>query len=258
MTGRLAGKIAFITGAAQGLGEATARMFVAQGAQVALTDLNAAKVAAVADSLNASHPGAARAWGHDVTSEGAWQTVLAEAAAHFGGLHVLVNNAGIGSLGSVEDETLERWQQVFAVDVDSIFLGCKHAMPLMRASGRMGSIINISSIAGIVAARNYAAYNAAKAAVLHLSKSVALHGANMTPQIRSNSVHPAFVKTPILEGIAGSAPLELVHAKLARQIPLGRLGEPEEVAYLVTYLASDESSFVTGAEFKIDGGISAQ
>jgi NAD(P)-dependent dehydrogenase (short-subunit alcohol dehydrogenase family) len=258
MTGRLAGKIALITGAAQGLGEATARMFVAQGARVALTDLNADKVMAVADSLNASHPGSARAWAQDVTSEAQWQTVTAEAASHFGGLHVLVNNAGIGSLGTVEQETLERWQKVFAVDVDSIFLGCKYAMPLMRASGRMGSIVNISSIAGIVAASNYAAYNAAKAAVLHLSKSVALHGARGTPQIRSNSVHPAFVRTPILEGIAGSAPLADVHAKLARQIPLGRLGEPEEVAYLVTYLASDESSFVTGAEFKIDGGISAQ
>jgi len=257
MVGRLAGKKALITGAAQGLGEAIAQQFVDEGAIVALTDLNGERVADVASKLNAQRAGSAFAWQHDVRLEDRWQAVLNEAFAAMGGLNILVNNAGIGSLGTVEQESFAIWKLVFEVDVDSVFLGCKYAMPLMRQSGVEGSIVNISSIAAVVAAHNYASYNAAKAAVMHLSKSVALHGARTTPQIRSNSVHPAFVRTPILEGVGGGLPTEEVHAKLARQIPLKRLGEPHEVAALVTFLASDESRFVTGAEYKIDGGISA-
>lgn len=257
MAGRLAGKIAFVTGAAQGLGEATARMFAREGAKVALSDLNGEKVQAAAAAISADFPGAAIAFQHDVRAPERWESVLNEAAARLGGLNILVNNAGIGSLGSVETESFENWKRVFEVDVDSVFLGAKYAMPLMRASGAPGSIVNISSIAGLIASHNYAAYNAAKASVWLLSKSIALHGARSNPQIRSNSVHPTFIKTPILDGIAGALGKEEAFAKLARQVPLGRLGEPDDVAYLVTYLASDESKFVTGAEFKVDGGISA-
>jgi len=257
MAGRLEGKMAFVTGAAQGLGEATARMFVREGAKVALSDLNGEKVEAVAAAINADHPGRAFAFQHDVRLPEPWEKILTDAAAKMGGLNILVNNAGIGSLGSVETENFETWKRVFEVDVDSVFLGSKYAMPLMRASGAPGSIVNISSIAGLIASHNYAAYNAAKASVWLLSKSIALHGARSTPQIRSNSVHPTFIKTPILDGIADRIGKEEAFAKLARQVPLGRLGEPDDVAYLVTYLASDESKFVTGAEFKVDGGISA-
>lgn len=258
MAGRLAGKSAYITGAAQGLGEAMARLFAAEGAKVTLTDINLDKVKAVAEALNADHPGQAFAYQQDVCHPEPWESTLKEAAEAMGGLNILVNNAGIGSLGSVESEDFARWKRVMDVDVDSVFLGCKYAMPLIRQSGVMGSIVNISSIAGLIAAHNSAAYNAAKAAVWHLSKSVALHGARSTPQIRSNSIHPTFIKTPILDGFAATVgDQSKAFDKLTRQIPLGRLGEPDDVAYLALYLASDESKFVTGAEFKVDGGISA-
>lgn len=257
MTGRVEGKRAFVTGGAQGLGEAIGWMLARNGAQVALSDLNGDKVAEVAAAINAAFPGRARAYQHDVRDAARWEEVLKDAAAGMGGLNILVNNAGIGSQGTVESESFETWKKVMEVDVDSVFLGCKYAMPLMRASGAPGAIVNISSIAGLIASHNYAAYNAAKAAVWHLSKSVALHGARSTPQIRSNSVHPTFIKTPILDGLAAQLGKEEAYAKLARQVPLGRLGEPDDVAYLVLFLASDESKFVTGAEFKVDGGISA-
>jgi NAD(P)-dependent dehydrogenase (short-subunit alcohol dehydrogenase family) len=174
-----------------------------------------------------------------------------------GGLNILINNAGIGTQGSVEETSFDSWKHVLAVDLDSVFLGCKYALPLIRDSGLPGSIVNISSIAGLIASHNYASYNAAKAGVWLLSKSVALHGARMTPQVRCNSVHPVFIDTPILDPLRAAIGAEAADSKLARQVPLGRLGEPDDVAYLVLYLASDESKFVTGAEFKVDGGISA-
>lgn len=255
--GRVAGKMALITGGAQGLGEATAHMLAREGAKVTVTDVNGDGAAATAEAINAAcGAGTAFAFAHDVTDEARWKTVLQEAHDAMGGLNILVNNAGIGSLGSVEDETYEMFQKVHAVDVDSIFLGCKYAIPLMRDHG-LGSIINISSIAGIVASGNYVAYNSAKAAVRHLSKSVALHCAKTGGQIRCNSVHPVFINTPILDGVKEMFGEEQGLAKLARQIPLGKVGEPDDIAYAVLYLASDESKLVTGAELKVDGGISA-
>lgn len=255
--GRVSGKMALITGGAQGLGEATARMFAREGAKVTVTDINGAGADKVAASINAVHgSGTAFAFQHDVTSEEQWQEVVQAAHDAMGGLNILVNNAGIGGLGSVEDETYERFRKVQAVDVDSIFLGCKYAIPLMRDHG-LGSIVNISSIAGIIASGNYIAYNTAKAAVRHMSKSIALHCAKTGGQIRCNSVHPVFINTPILDGIKEMFGEEKGLAKLARQVPLGRVGEPDDIAYAVLYLASDESKLVTGAELKVDGGISA-
>ncbi|KCZ85390.1 short chain dehydrogenase [Hyphomonas adhaerens MHS-3] len=256
--GRVSGKMALITGGAQGLGEATARMFAREGAKVAVTDVNGAGAEAVAASINEEHgAGTAFAWQHDVTDAARWQDVLKEAHAAMGGLNVLVNNAGIGSLGSVEDEDYETFKKVQAVDVDSIFLGCKYAIPLMRDHG-LGSIINISSIAGIIASANYVSYNTAKAAVRHISKSIALHCAKSTGgQIRCNSVHPVFINTPILDRTKEMFGEEEALAKLGRQIPLGKVGEPDDIAYAVLYLASDESKLVTGIELKVDGGISA-
>ncbi|MEO0815813.1 MAG: SDR family oxidoreductase [Pseudomonadota bacterium] len=255
--GRVDGKMALVTGGAQGLGEATARMLAREGAKVTVTDINGDGADAIAASINEDHgAGTAFAFQHDVTDEARWKAVLQEAHDAMGGLNVLVNNAGIGSLGSVEDETYDAFRKVQAVDVDSIFLGCKYAIPLMRDHG-LGSIINISSIAGIVASGNYVAYNTAKAAVRHLSKSIALHCAKTGGQIRSNSVHPVFINTPILDGVKQMFGEEEGLAKLARQIPLGRVGEPDDIAYAVLYLASDESKLVTGAELKVDGGISA-
>ena len=255
--GRVSGKMALITGGAQGLGEATARMFAREGARVTVTDINGAGAEAVAASINKEHgEGTAFAWQHDVTDAARWQDVLQNAHDAMGGLNVLVNNAGIGSLGSVEDETYETFKKVQAVDVDSIFLGCKYAIPLMRAHG-LGSIINISSIAGIIASGNYVSYNTAKAAVRHISKSIALHCAKTGGMIRCNSVHPVFINTPILDRTKEMFGEEEALAKLGRQIPLGKVGEPDDIAYAVLYLASDESKLVTGIELKVDGGISA-
>ncbi len=255
--GRVSGKMALVTGGAQGLGEAIGRMLAKEGAKVTLTDINGEGAEKVAASINAAHgAGTAFAFQQDVTDEARWQQVAQAAHDAMSGLNVLVNNAGIGSLGSVEDETYEIFRKVQAVDVDSIFLACKYCIPLMRAHG-LGSIINISSIAGIIASGNYVSYNTAKAAVRHLSKSVALHCAKTGGQIRSNSVHPVFINTPILDRTKEMFGEEKALEKLGRQIPLGKVGEPDDIAYAVLYLASDESKLVTGAELKVDGGISA-
>jgi NAD(P)-dependent dehydrogenase (short-subunit alcohol dehydrogenase family) len=257
--GRLDGKIALVTGAASGLGKRMAERFALEGARVLLTDFDGAGAQAAARGIGAG----AASLAHDVTSEPQWIAAVAEAKARFGGLHILVNNAGIGTPGSVEQTSLEDWRRVHAIDLDGVFLGCKHALPLIRettrATGTRGSILNISSIAGVIASGRMAAYNSAKAGVRHLTKSVALHCAQGRDAITCNSVHPAFIDTPILDGFAGAGVgKDEVKAKLGRQIPLGTVGEPDDVAWAAVYLCSDEAKFVTGAELYIDGGISAQ
>lgn len=257
MAGRLAGKRAIVTGAAQGLGAAIGQALVDEGASVLLTDRNEEGVHALAASINeATGHLVAFAARHDVTSEGDWQQVVGVARSLLGGLSVLVNNAGIMIMGTVEDLSLDDWRRGMAVNGESIFLGVKHALPLMKEH-QPASIVNISSIAGLIAGHNLANYNASKAAAWLLSKSVALHCAREGWDIRCNSVHPTFVRTPLLNDIVGSREEEVVLGKLARQVPLGRLGEPADVAHAVVYLASDESRFMTGAEVKLDGGISA-
>jgi len=253
---RVAGKMAFITGGASGLGRASALMLASEGAKVAVTDINAEGAVGVAEEINALEPGHGFAYRLDVTDETNWQEALAQAHADMGGLNVLLNNAGIGGGSTVEDTDFETWKRVHEVDTDSVFLGCKYAIPLMRDHAP-GSIINISSIAGLIAGHNMAAYNSAKAGVWLLSKSVALHCAKRGYQIRSNSIHPTFIDTPILDPMAAHIGRDELRAKLARQVPLNTIGDPDDVAYAVVYLASDESKFMTGAELKIDGGISA-
>jgi len=246
---RLKGKKALVTGGAQGLGAAIARALAAEGAQVVVTDVNEAGAAEVAASIKG-----ATSIRLDVTLESDWIAAIAHAKAAMGGLSVLVNNAGIVTMGSVEDLDLAAWRRTMAVNADSAFLGCKYALPLLRET-QPGSIINISSISAMIASHNMVAYNASKAAVWMLSKSVALHCAKQGWDIRCNSVHPTFVRTPLLDGIVGTR--EEALTKLARQIPLGRIGEVEDVAAAVLYLASDESRMMTGAELKLDGGLSA-
>jgi NAD(P)-dependent dehydrogenase (short-subunit alcohol dehydrogenase family) len=255
---RVRGKTALVTGAAQGIGQAAAMALAREGARVLLTDLNGEGASAAASVIDAEiGRGTAFSMRHDVTSEADWKAAIAYAGEALGGLSVLVNNAGIAQLGSVEDLSLEEWRRSMSVNADSVFLGCKYALPLMREN-QPGSIINLSSIAGLIASRNFAVYNASKAAVWLLSKSVALHCAHNGWDIRCNSVHPTFIRTPILDSLIGERDEATVLAKLARQVPLGRLGEADDVANGIVYLASDESRFMTGAELKLDGGISAK
>ena len=260
MSGRVAGKTALITGAAGGLGQAMAWMLAREGAKVAVTDMNVDGARALAGAINADHPDAAFAFAHDVTDEAQWAAVIGQAVEAMGGLSILVNNAGVGcDFVWSEQDTLENWRRVQAVNVESIMLGCKHAMPHLRASGA-ASIVNISSVAGLAAAPGMGAYNATKAAVWMYTKTIALEAARAGWNVRCNSVHPVFIKTPILDPFVAMAGGDeaTAHQKLARGIPLKRIGEPDDVAYCVLYLASDESKFVTGAEFKIDGGMLAQ
>lgn len=257
MAGRVAGKKAFITGGAQGLGAAIARKLAAEGAVVSIADINHAGAQAVAYEIVAEHgEGAAFAFPLDVTREDQWIYALEEADAAMGGISVLVNNAGISRGGNIEQLSFEDWKLVMSVNVDSVFLGTKHALKYMRQN-QPGSIVNISSIAGLIAAHNSPVYNASKAGVWLLSKGIALHCAKQGLDIRSNSVHPTFIDTPILDPIRQQLGKEVAEGKLARQIPLGHIGEPDDVANAVLYLASDESKFMTGAELKLDGGISA-
>ena len=200
---RLAGKIALITGAAQGLGAAMAAKFASEGARVVLTDINEIGAAGQAARIGAN----AVSIGHDVTDIAQWEAAIAHAETAFGGLHILVNNAGIAAGSNVEATSFDDWRRVHSIDLDSVFLGCKLALPLMartvRETGVRGSIVNISSIAGVIAGHNSAAYNSAKAGVRHLTKSVALHCAKQRYGITCNSIHPVFIDTPILDGITG-------------------------------------------------------
>jgi NAD(P)-dependent dehydrogenase (short-subunit alcohol dehydrogenase family) len=260
MAGRVEGKRALITGAAGGLGEAMAWMLAREGAKVAVTDIDGPRVQALAAAINADIPGAAFAFAHDVADEAQWASVIEAAVAALGGLSILVNNAGVGGpLTFVEADTVENWQRQYDINLKSVMLGCKHAMPHLR-DGAPASIINISSIAGLAAAPGMGPYNATKAAVWMYTKTIALEAAKQDWNVRCNSVHPVFIKTPILDpfiAMAGGDEAK-AHERLSRGIPLKRIGEPDDVAYCVLYLASDESKFVTGAEFRIDGGMTAQ
>ena len=259
MAGRVAGKRALVTGAAQGLGAQAATTLAREGAKVLCADINGEGAQATADAINEElGAGTAFAITHDVTDPDQWDAAIERAGDKLGGLSILLNNAGIGVRGNIETCTLEDWRRGFAINVDGPFLGCQKALKLMK-DNQPGSIINISSIAGLIASDTMPGYNASKAAVWMLSKSVALYCAKMGWNIRCNSIHPTFVDTPILDGIGKNAGLdkEVVMGKLARQIPLGRVGKPQEIADGVLFLASDESSFMTAAELRLDGGISA-
>ncbi len=260
MTDRVKDKKILITGAAGGLGQAMALRLLEEGASVALTDLDLGAVEALRDRLAADHPGRVFAFAQDVTREEDWVRVVADAVAAMGGLSVLINNAGIGGeLRYAEADSLENWRKVQAVNIESIMLGCKHAMPHLRASAP-ASIINLSSVAGLAAAPGMGAYTATKAAVWMYTKTIALEAAKQDWNVRCNSVHPVFIKPPILDpfiAMAGGDEAK-AHERLTRGIPMKRIGEPDDVAWCVVYLASDESKFVTGSEFKIDGGMLAQ
>ncbi|HRO02927.1 MAG TPA: SDR family oxidoreductase [Terricaulis sp.] len=258
MSSRLNGKKVFITGAAQGLGAAIAKRVVEEGGKAALADLNHEGAKAQAEALNAAH-GASSAFAYalDVTNEPQWIAALEAANAAMGGISGLVNNAGISSReGGIEELSLEGFRHLMSVNVDSVFLGAKHGIKYL-AKNQPGSIVNLSSIAGLIANHTSPGYNASKAAVWLLSKNIALYCAKKGLDVRSNTIHPTFIDTPILDPIRNMFGKDEAEAKLGRQVPLGRIGKPEEVADAALYLLSDESRFVTGSEIKIDGGISA-
>ena len=251
--GRLEGKAAFITGGASGLGRAMALAFATEGAKVAIADIDRARGREVIEAIGKNGLFLA----HDVSSEEQWIANLAEVARLFGRLDTLVNNAGIGVRGNVETTSLADWRRVNAVNLDGPFLGCKHAIPLIAKAGG-GAIINISSVAGLIGARDSAAYCASKGGLRLLTKSVALHCAHRRNGVRCNSIHPVYTDTPMVEQMLAEArqPEKMLEAMKA-MIPLGRLGTPEELAAMAVYLASDEARFVTGAEFVFDGGYTA-
>lgn len=245
--GRLDGKVAIITGAAKGLGEADARMFAREGATVILTDMDKDNGTRVAAEIGAS----AEFHVQDVREESAWEDLIADVVSRHGKLDILVNNAGVVEPGTIETQTAEEWRFVMAVSADGTFFGCKYAVPAMKASGG-GSIINMASIASIQGEPVVAAYAAAKGAVESLTRSIAVHCANNAYNIRCNSVHPAGILTPMVEEI-GPKMMERTDLRPASEGPAASvLGEPDDIANTVLFLASDESKFINGAAIRVD------
>jgi len=250
--GRLSGKIALITGAASGIGWATAERFAQEGATVVLADRATDVLGERRRSLG-GHGEGHRAIGLDVASEDDWTRAVHEIDDVYGRLDVLVNNAGIGYFRSLAEMTFKEWRDIMAVNLDGVFLGTKYSLPLLARSGK-GSIVNVSSIRGLVAGPNAAAYCASKAAVRLFTKSTALECAALGNGVRANSVHPGVIETPL----SARALDDSVKAARLQAIPVGRFGQPTEIASVIAFLASDESSYMTGSEVVVDGGYTAQ
>lgn len=253
---RVKGKVAIVTGAGLGLGKAAALMLAREGARVVVTDVKESEGKAVAEAINASG-GEAIFCRHDVASLDEWRVVADATMKRFGRLDILVNNAGVALAENVEATTLEQWRWLMSINLDGVFLGTQTAIGLMKDHG--GSIINLSSIEGLIGDPNLAAYNASKGGVRIFTKSAALHCAKAGYKVRVNSIHPGYIVTPMVEAfIASHEDTAATRAALEAAHPVGHLGEPDDIAYGVLYLASDESKFVTGSELVIDGGYTAQ
>lgn len=261
MSGRVEGKVALITGAASGIGRGCAEKLAAEGAFAVVTDVQDDQGAETVAAIKAAG-GRAEYLRHDVTDESAWEAVIGQVKAHHGRLDILVNNAGIAVGGPVFEMTLADWRKQTAVNLDGVFLGVKHAVPLMRAGGG-GSIINMSSVAGLKGSAGLAGYCATKGGVRLFTKAVAMECANAKDGVRVNSVHPGIIETPIWLAILNpanpgtNAPPDL-DAISAMSVPLGVKGYPEDIANGVLWLASEESRYVTGAELVIDGGLTVR
>jgi 3(or 17)beta-hydroxysteroid dehydrogenase len=257
--GRLAGKTALVSGGASGIGAATAKTLAREGAAVVVADIQDELGASVVAEIAAA--GGKAVFQHlDVRLEEAWIAATARAEAEFGKLNIVVNNAGVGGpMGDVEHITLENWRKVMAVNSDGVFMGVKYGVQALRRSGEPGSIVNLSSIVGIVGLAVSSAYVASKGAVRLLTKSAALYCAKEGLPIRVNSVHPGYIVTPMAVGSMEAAVDYETRKRLVEQdIPVGTMGEPQDIANGILFLASDESRYMTGAELVIDGGYTAK
>jgi 3(or 17)beta-hydroxysteroid dehydrogenase len=250
---RLDGKVAIVTGGSAGLGRADAIALAREGARVVVTDLNEADGRKVVDEINAAHAQAALYLPQDVRDEERWQQVIAETVRTFGGLHVLVNNAGVVRIATPESCTLDDFRFQNAVMSEGVFLGCKHAIPAMKASGG-GSIINMSSVASHLGYPVYFAYSAAKGAVRSMTKAIAVHCQMNKFNVRCNSIHAGAIDTQMVRDATKTLGMEM---SFWEQTPTG-LGKPEDVAHLVVFLASDESRYVNGAELLLDNALTVQ
>ena len=254
---RMRGKTAVITGAALGIGRACALKLAEEGAAIAVTDVDVNKGSLVAEEIR-GRGGDAIFVEHDVADEARWDHVMRVVIERYKKLDVLVNNAGVALAKDVEHTTLAEWQWLMSINLEGVFLGTKHAIQTMKAK-RGGSIVNLSSIEGLVGDPNLAAYNASKGGVRLLTKSAALYCAKAGYNIRVNSVHPGYIWTPMVENYLKSQGDVAQGRKLLDSLhPIGHVGEPDDIAYGVLYLASDEAKFVTGTELVIDGGYTAQ
>ena len=254
MSGRVAGKVALVTGGAKGLGEADARALAAEGAQVVLTDVDQETSQAVADDIGAVFKH------QDVTVEARWQEIIDEIRDEYGALHVLVNNAGIVLPGTIESQSYAQFRAQLAVSADGTFLGSKYAIPLMAASGG-GSIINMASVVSKLAFSGVVSYAAAKGAVEGISRSIAAHCLESGYRIRCNSIHPGVTNTPMVQNFGRQMEEAGMSVAEPAEVPnpaaqMGVLGVPQNIADVVVFLASDESSFITAQEFVVDGGMS--
>jgi NAD(P)-dependent dehydrogenase (short-subunit alcohol dehydrogenase family) len=250
---RLKGKVALVTGGARGIGSAICLALAREGASVAVTDIREDEGMALADHLRS---GGAQALFllQDVTQEQGWNEVVEKVQEAFGGIDILVNNAGIALPGTIETQSFSDWRQTMAINLDAVFLGTRAGVLAMREKG--GSIVNISSIEGIVGNAHVPAYNASKGGVRLLTKSAAIHCARAGFRIRVNSVHPGYVGTALVQDALAQLPHDFAARTLDR-IPMQRFGEADEVAATVVFLASDESSYMTGSELVVDGGLLA-
>jgi NAD(P)-dependent dehydrogenase (short-subunit alcohol dehydrogenase family) len=250
MSGRLEGKVAIITGGTSGLGLATAEEFVRQGAKVVITGRRAEVGQKAAESIG--KPDVVRFVRQDTSEEQGWAELFAQVKIWYGAVHILVNSAGIAIGGDIEHLSLEDWRKTLSINLDGVFLGTKYGVINMKKQAAGASIINLSSVEGMAGDPNLVAYNASKGGVRIFSKSAALYCAKNDYHIRINTVHPGYIKTPMVPPA-----LEQYQAQ-RHQTPMGHIGEPSDIAHICVYLASDESKFATGAEFVVDGGYLAQ